>query len=50
LKRQIEENPEKFKAMLEEQKGEDGGEEPKEEEPKADEPPADGEGGEGDAD
>jgi len=51
LKRQIEENPEKFKAMLEEQKaGEEGAEEPKEEEPKAEEAPADGEGEDGDPD
>ena len=46
LKRQIEENPEKFKKMLEEQKeGEEAAEEVKEEEPKPDEPPAEGEEG-----
>ena len=45
LRRQIDENPEKFKKMLEEQKeGDDAAEDQKEEEPKAEEPPADGEG------
>jgi hypothetical protein len=46
LKRQMNENPEKFKKMLDENKdGEEGAEEQKDEEPKAEEAAAEGEGG-----